>query len=50
MAVKGTAKIDDTIKDFSFMVKLTPDIGFRAAMVKEVSIVKAFYWTFSVFS
>ena len=37
MAVKGTAKIDDTIKEFSFMVKLTPDIGFRAAMVKEVS-------------
>ena len=37
MAVKGTAKIDEIIKEFSFMVKLTPDIGFRAAMVKEVS-------------
>ena len=31
------AKIDGASKEFSFMVKLTPEIGFRAAMVKEVS-------------
>ena len=34
---KGMAKIDRASKEFSFMVKLTPEIGFRAAMVKEVS-------------
>ena len=34
-------KIDDTIKEFSFMVKLAPNIGFMANVVKEVSIIKA---------
>ena len=33
------AKINGASKEFSFMVKLTPEIGFRAAMVKEVSSV-----------
>ena len=37
------AKIDGASKEFSFMVKLTPEIGFRAAMVKEVSRGRALY-------
>ena len=37
VAVNGKAEIDRIDQEFSFMVKLTPEIGFRAEMVKEVS-------------
>ena len=36
VAVKGTANVSGKIKEFSFMVKFTPEIGPRAKMVKEV--------------
>ena len=38
MAVKGSANIDEIIREFSFMVKLAPNIGFMANVVKEVSM------------
>ena len=38
LAVKGTVKIDEIIKEFSFMVKLAPNRGFMATVVKEVSM------------
>ena len=36
VAVKGLANIKDKMQDFSFMIKLTPEIGHRVNMVKEV--------------
>ena len=36
VAVKGKANVSGRIEEFSFMVKLTPEIGPRAKMVKEV--------------
>merc|ERR1712241_782064 len=35
VAVKGLANIKDKMQDFSFMIKLTPEIGHRVNMVKE---------------
>ena len=36
VAVKGKANVSGRIEEFSFMVKLTPEIGPRAKMVTEV--------------
>ena len=36
VAVKGTANITNKMQNFSFMIKLTPEIGHRVNMVKEV--------------
>ena len=38
IAVKGTAKIKDEIKKFSYIVKLAPESGYMAQMVKEVNV------------
>ena len=36
VAVRGTAEVNNKIKKFSFMVKLTPETDSKAALVKEV--------------
>ena len=36
LAVKGKSKVFEKIQDFSFMVKITPDVGHRVNLVKKV--------------
>ena len=43
VAVKGLAKIVGASKEYSFIVKLTPEIGFRAAMVKKTGMFEKEY-------
>merc|ERR1711992_377219 len=38
VAVKGKSKIFEKFQDFSFMVKMTPEIGHRVKMVKEMRL------------
>merc|ERR1712241_1056880 len=38
VAVKGTANITNKMQNFSFMIKLTPEIGHRVNMVKEMGL------------
>ena len=35
-AVKGNSKISEKIQNFSFMVKIAPDVGHRVELIKKV--------------